>query len=66
MITDNDGRYIFRVTPPPAARKWQVVFAQEIVQLEVSEGKPVIDPDFEVTVEVREDGQERRKEASVR
>jgi hypothetical protein len=47
-LTDNDGRYTFRVTPPPAGRKWQVAFADEVVPLEVSEGKPVVGPDFKV------------------
>ena len=62
--TDNDGRYIFRVTPPPAGKRWQVVFAGEVVQLEVKEGQPVAGPNFEVTVKVRGDDQGRRKEAS--
>lgn len=65
-VTDREGRYTFRVTPPPAGRTWQVVFAGEVVQLGVSEGKPVVGPDFEVPVKARADKEERPKEASER
>lgn len=46
-LTDHEGRYTFQMTPPPAGRTWQVVFAEKVVQLEVKEGKPVVGPDFE-------------------
>jgi hypothetical protein len=50
--TDQHGQYKFHVTPPTGGRKWQVVFAGEVVPLEVEEGRPVKGPDFEVTVKV--------------
>ena len=65
-LTDDQGRYTFRVTPPPADRKWQMVFAGQVVQLEVKEGQPVAGPDFEVGAKTRGDGQGQRKEASER
>jgi len=46
-LTDDQGRYAFRVTPPPADRKWQIVFAGKVVQVEVNEGQPAAGPDFE-------------------
>jgi hypothetical protein len=46
-LTDDQGRYAFRVSPSSADRKWQMVFAGKVVQLEVKEGKSVAGPDFE-------------------
>jgi hypothetical protein len=51
-MTDHKGQYTFHVTPPTGERKWQVVFAGEVVQLNVKEREPVQGPDFEVTVSV--------------
>jgi hypothetical protein len=50
-MTDSKGQYRFQVTPTPG-RKWQVVFAGEVVPFEVNEGQPIEGPDFEVTVSV--------------
>ncbi len=50
--TDNDGQYTFHVSPPDHGN-WQVVFAGEVVKLDVEEGRPVKGPDFEVTVSVK-------------
>ena len=51
-LTDLDGEYVFRVSPPPPPRrrKWQVVFADEIVEIDVEEGKPIERVDFEIIV----------------
>ena len=65
-LTDDQGRYTFRVTPAPADRKWQMVFAGEVVQVEVNEGQPVVGPDFEVGAKAGEDSAGRRKTASER
>jgi hypothetical protein len=65
-FTANDGRYTFRVTPPPAGRTWQVVFAGKVVQLEVQEGKPVVGPDFEVGAKRLGDEKGQPKETSER
>jgi hypothetical protein len=51
-MTDHNGRYTFHVTPPPAGKKWQVVFVGEVVQLDVKVDQPVEGPDFEVAVAV--------------
>ncbi len=53
-LTDPNGRYTFHVTPETGGRKWQVVFAGEVVQLDVKEGRQVQGPDFEVTVTVHQ------------
>lgn len=50
VITDNQGRYIFQVTPPPKKQKWQVEFLGEVVPVEVKGNEPVTGPDFMVTV----------------
>jgi hypothetical protein len=49
-ITDNQGNYMFRVTPPPKDKKWQVSFLGETVSVEVKDNIPVDGPDFIVTV----------------
>jgi len=54
-VTDHEGGYTFRVTPPPAGRTWQVVFGHEVIQVDVKEGKPVVGPDFEVGAKGRGD-----------
>ncbi len=52
-LTDANGRYTFQVTPSSPDRKWQVVYAGEVVQLDVrKEGQPVKGPDFKVSVAV--------------
>jgi hypothetical protein len=50
-MTDPNGQYKFQVTPIPN-RKWQVVFAGEVVPLDIEEGQPVHGPDFEISVSV--------------
>ncbi len=50
--TDQHGQYTFRITPQTGGRRWQVVFAGEVVQLDVREGLPVQGPDFDLTVSV--------------
>ena len=50
--TDYNGKYTFHVSPPGHG-KWQVVFAGEVVALDVVEGQPVKGPDFEVAVTVK-------------
>lgn len=52
-FTDQEGRYTFRISPPPTDKKWSVVFAGEAVELDVKGEQPVIGPDFMVVVEVR-------------
>jgi len=51
-ITDPDGRYTLRISPPPGEATWWVVFAGEAVQVHVQKGKPVPGVDFEVQVTV--------------
>jgi hypothetical protein len=54
VMTDHDGTYCFHVAPPPAEKRWQVLFAGEIVQLDVKEGQPMRGPEFEITASVKE------------
>jgi len=49
-FTDMNGKYTFRVCQPPKPRKWQVVFAGEVVQLDIEQGKPAEGVDFEIKV----------------
>lgn len=51
-LTDHEGKYMFHVTPPPPGRKWQVVFAGEVVPVDVNSTWST-GPDFEVSVQVR-------------
>ena len=51
-FTDAEGRYSFRVSPPPPGREWQVVFAGEVVPLEIEKEKPIEGPDFLIEVSV--------------
>ena len=53
VFTDHEGRYTFRISPPPKNKKWSVVFVGEVVMLDVKGEEPVIGPDFVVVVEVR-------------
>jgi len=48
--TDNKGKYMFRVSPPPKERKWLLVFFGEVVELDIKQGEPVPGVDFEVKV----------------
>lgn len=56
-FTDTDGKYSFRVSAPPAGRKWQVVFVGEVVEVEIGEAKQIAGPDFlvEVSTTVKKD-----------
>lgn len=51
-FTDHKGRYTFRISPPPKDKKWQVVFAGEVAELNVKGEESVIGPDFVIVVEV--------------
>jgi hypothetical protein len=64
--TDPEGRYVFQVTPPPDGKKWQVVYGDERVQVEIEEGKPVAGPDFEAPVKELGDAKKRVKEGAER
>jgi hypothetical protein len=48
--TDNNGRYMFRVSPLPREKKWQLVLVGEVVKLDVRQDEPVPVVDFEVKV----------------
>ncbi len=62
-FTDTSGKFGFRACPPPAvpvgcadktcrpaARRWQLVYAGQVVELDVRDGEPVEAIDFEVEV----------------
>lgn len=58
VFTDQAGRFEFRVCAPPPEptgqkRKWQMVLADQIVEIDVRDGKPVDEVDFEIEVTVK-------------
>ena len=58
VFTDMAGRFEFRACAPPSEpsgqeHKWQVVLADQIVEIDVRDGKPVDEVDFEIEVKVR-------------
>jgi hypothetical protein len=58
VLTDLDGRFEFRVCAPPdepggLKRKWQVVVAGKVVEIDVRDGEPVDEVNFEIDVKVK-------------
>ena len=58
VVTDNNGRFEFRVCAPPAdpnglKRKWQVAVAEKVVEVDVRDGEPVKELNFEVDVKMK-------------
>lgn len=58
VLTDNNGRFEFRVCAPPAEpdglkRKWQVVVAGKVVEVDVRDGEPVDELNFEIDVKFK-------------
>ncbi len=51
--TDNNGRYMFRVSPPPREKKWLLVFCGELVEVDIKQDEHVPAVDFEVKVTVK-------------
>jgi hypothetical protein len=63
--TDNNGRYMFRVSPPPRGKKWLLVFVGEVVELDVKQGEPVPGVDFEVKVTAKKKAVQPRHQSDL-
>jgi len=55
VVTDRAGRFEFRACAPPSEpsglkRKWYVVLADQVVEIDVRDGEPVDEVDFEIEV----------------
>lgn len=58
VLTDNNGRFEFRVCAPPAEpdglkRKWQVAVAGKVVEIDVRDGEPVEELNFVIDVKLK-------------
>jgi len=58
VLTDHKGRYEFHACAPPdepdgIKRKWQVVVAGKVVEIDVRDGEPVDEVNIEIDVKVK-------------
>jgi hypothetical protein len=60
VLTDDNGRFEFRVCAAPAdpdglKRKWQVIVAGKVVEVDVRDGEPVDELNFEIDVKSKKE-----------